>query len=237
MWKPRSSAARATSHVSVKQCITPPASPAPSSRMIESVSAAAASRMDHEGLPGLTRRPNVRAKARALPFEIPLQPVVVESGFADRDDLLPLRERDEIVDRRFGRALVIGMHTDGRIEILVRRRERMHRRPVDKVHGDAERVRDAGGRHRLAHRRQVGGKFGEIEMTVRIDEHGRQLSAISCQQDHIVCVGREEASDSPSSFSIVARAAAPVSSCVNSTPMPWVLLPCTPSGVIQTTLP
>ena len=36
---------------------------------------------------------------------------------------------------------------------------------------------------------------------------------------------------------LVARAAAPVSSCVNCTPMPCVRLPCTPSGVSHTTLP
>ena len=36
---------------------------------------------------------------------------------------------------------------------------------------------------------------------------------------------------------MVARAAAPVSSCVNCTPMPCVRLPCTPSGVSHTTLP
>ena len=51
MWKPRSSAARATSQVSVKQCITPPASRAPSSRMIASVSAAAARVWMTSGLP------------------------------------------------------------------------------------------------------------------------------------------------------------------------------------------
>jgi hypothetical protein len=52
-----------------------------------------------------------------------------------------------------------------------------------------------------------------------------------------VCVGRDAASVSPSSFSMVARAAAPVSSWVNWTPIPCVRFPCTPSGVIQTTLP
>ena len=36
---------------------------------------------------------------------------------------------------------------------------------------------------------------------------------------------------------MIARAVAPVSSCVNCTPMPCVRLPWTPSGVIQTTLP
>src|ERR1051326_1076655 len=41
MWNPWSMAPCATSHVSVKQCMTPPTSPAPSSRMTRSVSSAA----------------------------------------------------------------------------------------------------------------------------------------------------------------------------------------------------
>jgi hypothetical protein len=48
---------------------------------------------------------------------------------------------------------------------------------------------------------------------------------------YIVCVGRGEGSDSPRTFSIVARAAAPVSSSVNWTPMLCLQLPCIPSGV------
>ena len=53
----------------------------------------------------------------------------------------------------------------------------------------------------------------------------------------IVCVVRVDASDSPRILSIVVFALPPVSSCVNWTPMPCVRFPCTPSGVIQTTLP
>ena len=53
IWKPRSSAPCATSQLSVKQCMTPPASPACSSRMIASVSSAAARVWITSGLPQL----------------------------------------------------------------------------------------------------------------------------------------------------------------------------------------
>src|SRR4029453_15457958 len=55
--------------------------------------------------------------------------------------------------------------------------------------------------------------------------------------NYIVCVGRDEVSNSPRINSIVAHAAAPASSCWKWTPMPCVRLACAPLGVIQTTLP
>ena len=87
IWNPRSRAAAATSQVSVKQCMTPPASQARSSRMIASVSSAAERVWITSGLLRFPRRANVRAKALALPFEVAFQPVVVEPRLTDSDDL------------------------------------------------------------------------------------------------------------------------------------------------------
>ncbi len=72
MWKPRSSAACATSQVSVKQCITPPASSARSSRMIASVSSAAARVWITSGRPDsrparMCRRKRARCHSRSPP--------------------------------------------------------------------------------------------------------------------------------------------------------------------------
>ena len=71
--------------------MTPPASPARSSRMMASVSAAAARVWITSGLPRFARGADVRAKALALPLEVAFQPVVVEARLADGDDLGRLR--------------------------------------------------------------------------------------------------------------------------------------------------
>ncbi len=54
---------------------------------------------------------------------------------------------------------------------------------------------------------------------------------------HTVCVGRVELRWLPRICSIRARNTLPASSSANCTPTPWVLPPCAPSGVIQTTRP
>jgi hypothetical protein len=73
-WKPRSSAARATSAVSVKQWKTPPALPgepsSPSSFRIASVSADAARVWMISGLPHWRAARMWRAEALALPLHV-----------------------------------------------------------------------------------------------------------------------------------------------------------------------
>src|SRR5512132_3158954 len=101
----------------------------------------------------------------------------------------------------------------------------MDGRPRLHLDGDAQRVRDLVVAHRVEHARQFVAELGKVEVAMRVDEH------------YIVCVDRVEPRCSPRIRSIVALAAAPVSSSVNWTPMPCVRLPCPPSGVIQTTLP
>ena len=85
--------------------------------------------------------------------------------------LLAARERHERIDRGLGRVLGVGMHADGRVQIGVRRGERVHRGPSRQVHADAQRVRDARRGHRVEQRRQLGGELGEIEMAMGIDVH------------------------------------------------------------------
>src|SRR6185436_13443319 len=115
----------------------------------------------------------------------------------------------------------------GRVQVVVGGRETVDARKVGQLDRDHQRVRDARRAHRLELRGEVRRELGKIEVAVRVDE----------QKRYSVCVGRDDASVSPRIFSIAARAAAPVSSWVNWTPMPCVRLPCTPSGVIHTTLP
>ena len=128
--------------------------------------------------------------------------------------------------------------------------ERMDLRPCRHLDGDAQRVRDVARAHRVEQLRQVGAQLGKVEMAVRIDEHGAP-SAEACAQgaasdrrprlpdsEPTSCAScaSTRATRRGSSRSSSSRCA-PVSSCVNCTPMPCVRLPCTPSGVIQTTLP
>src|SRR5439155_21000973 len=56
------------------------------------------SRVDDERLAGRARCADVRAKSRALPFEIAGQAVIIETGLADRDDFRLARLCDEQLD-------------------------------------------------------------------------------------------------------------------------------------------
>jgi hypothetical protein len=92
--------------------------------------------MDDQRLARLFRRGDMHAKAPSLPFEIPLQPIVVEPGLPDGDHLGTRGERHQVGNRRFRRVLVIGVHADGRVEVRVRRRQRVHAGPVREIDTD-----------------------------------------------------------------------------------------------------
>ena len=182
MWKPSSSAARAVSQVSVKQCMTPPtrfrAFLAHDAQRVFGRRA----RMDDERLAAGFRRADVRAKALALPLEIAFEPVVVEPGLADRDDLRVRRELDERLRRDHGMLGIVGMRADGGVEIGVTLRERPHLREILERDRDAQRVRDAVLRHVRERARDICRELRKIEMTVRIDERRHAAAAGGCTQ-------------------------------------------------------
>jgi hypothetical protein len=86
MWKPRSSAALATSLVSVKQWNTPPASAPCSSAKIRRGIGGRLTRMDDQRFAGAPRGPDMDAEALTLPFQVALEAVVIQPGFADCND-------------------------------------------------------------------------------------------------------------------------------------------------------
>ena len=65
------------------------------------------------------------------------------------------------------------MHARAGIKVRVIGGDLQHLRQGGKVHADAQRMRHAVGRHRVQHRRKVLRQFGEIKVTVGIDEHGK----------------------------------------------------------------
>ena len=92
------SAACAVSQVSVKQCMTP--ADFPRAFLVHDAQRIfrGRARMDDERLAAAFRGADVRAEALALPLEIAFQPVIVEPGLADADDLRVRRELDERSD-------------------------------------------------------------------------------------------------------------------------------------------
>ena len=91
-----------------------------SSRMIASVSAAAARVWITSGLPrAAPARMCTRKRSRCQPRS-PVEPIVVESRLADRHHLWARASADEHVDRGLGRVLGVGVHADGRVQIGMR---------------------------------------------------------------------------------------------------------------------
>jgi len=89
--------------------------------------------------------------------------------------------------------------------------------------------------------RKIFRQLGKIQVAMGIDEHENgalgKRHYIGQTRNYIVCVGRVDFKEPPSKPSILLRAALPLSLAANSTPMPWVLPPCAPAGVIHTTRP
>src|SRR5207249_9650819 len=93
--------------------------------------------MDDQTSTAFARRPDMSAKARALPGQIAGQPVIVESGLADRDDLGSRGERNKLGDRWLRRVFDVGMYADRGEEIGVVCSKLEHRRQLRQVDADA----------------------------------------------------------------------------------------------------
>ena len=146
--------------------------------MIAIVSAAAARVWMTSGLRDRARGADVRAEALALPVEVALEPVVVEPGLADRDDLRARRRAPRGARRSAPRCPGSPGCTPAVAYRLAcacasactrgqsRRSTLMHSACVTR---------------RLAHggeqRGEVGGELGEVEVAVGVDEHGIEASA------------------------------------------------------------
>ena len=253
MWKPRSSAARATSAVSVKQWKTPPASPpcflAQDRR---SVSAEALRVWMTSGRPLRPRGADVDAEPLALPLHLGharARPAG-SSRARSRRSRRPCRARAaRRAPRRVGSRL---SSSSGWTPALhqkpsLRERQRVDALELVERRADAQGAVDARRAHRCADFRNAAGQLGRAEMTVRIDEHGaivparrrarRGRAPRQAPRRQIVCVGLTDEIEVPRVSSIRARRARLFSSVGKRTPTPCVRPPEALAGVIQPTLP
>jgi hypothetical protein len=99
------------------------------------------------------------------------QPVVVEPGLADRDDLVETREIDEALDRRLATVLFVGMDAGAAPEAVVGERKLVDALELVERRANAQGAVDARRAHRFADFWNAAGQFGRAEMTVRVDEH------------------------------------------------------------------
>ena len=187
MWKPRSSAARATSAVSVKQWKTPPRlAAAPPRAGSASVSAEALRVWMTSGRPVRARRADVDAEALALPLHLgdaaAVEPVVVEPGLADRDHAVGSAASATRSSTR--RLAARPRCRDGRRRCTRSCRSRAPARGRARTPRAScrctARGRRRAARHRGADLRQLRRQLGKAQVAVRIDEHGSVAAMAPC---------------------------------------------------------
>ena len=126
--------------------------------------------MDDQRLGTLAAGADMGAKTRPLPFQIALQPVIVESGLADRNHLGMGGQGEQTVQARLLAVLGVGMDTGCGKQIGMGLGQRDDRRQT--LQGDPGDQRPAHPvvLHRGEHRGGVGRQIGKVDMTMGIDE-------------------------------------------------------------------
>ena len=69
------------------------------------------------GLPHPPGGADVRAKPLTLPLQVAGQPVVVEAGLADREDLRVIGEADQILGADFALVRIVRVYAHRRVQI------------------------------------------------------------------------------------------------------------------------
>ena len=130
--------------------------------------------VNHQRLAAVAGGANMGAEPRPLPFQVPGQAIVVESGLADGDDLRPAGELAQAADRRLRRVFVVWVYADARIDVRVFRGDAQHAGEVGQIHADAQRVCHPFRRHRVEDGGELRRQFRKIDVAMGVDEHVRR---------------------------------------------------------------
>ena len=128
--------------------------------------------MDDQGLRTAARGLDVGAEALALPRQIASLPIVVEPRLPDRDDSGMCRQLCEPIGRWFRAPVVVRMYSDGCIDVRKPLCDRQHFGKGFETHTHAQRVSYTCRPHPGDHTFQVASQLGEIDVAVRINQHG-----------------------------------------------------------------
>src|SRR5206468_1824616 len=164
-----------------------------------------------------------------------VETVVVEPGFADRDDARLGGQSQQVGKRRLTHVFFVGMDTGAGPKIVEAHRQRMHRIELLERRADAQRPVDLRSAHGGANLVDARSELGKTQMAMGVDVHGAGARRRGGNQ--IVCVGLDDEIDVPRISSIFSLSSRVLSSFGNLTPTPWVRPPDALAGVIHETLP
>ncbi len=115
-------------------------------------------------------------EALALPVEIARLMKIVQSGFADGDDLVEFRQFTQPANLRFDDVLVIGMHACGTVNLIARLDAPVH--AVEGFEGNADAYHapysvGLDARHQLIEIVVEIGQIDSIEVAMRVEKQFR----------------------------------------------------------------
>ena len=125
-------------------------------------------RMNDQRLAGLPCSPDVRAKALPLPLGIALDPVIVQTGFPDGDNLGVSSQSNEPGNVRLLAGSVIRVNARRGKYVGKALCDRQHVGKGFKIYRNTKRMRDAVRGHRARYAAEISRQFGKIDMAVRI---------------------------------------------------------------------
>ena len=122
--------------------------------------------------------PDMGAKALPLPVQITGQAEVIQPGFTDRHHLgMGSALQQGILTQRLALGM-IGMYPDRGKKIVITLGQRHHPRPVRQIDADAQCMTDAMLLHGQTQVIHLAVVVGEIDMAVRINQHGASMSFV-----------------------------------------------------------
>ena len=122
--------------------------------------------MNNERFARLPGSPYVGAKTLPLPLGIALDPVVVQTGFPDGDNLGVTSQSDESINVRLFAGTVIRVNTRGGKYVGKTFCDRQDLGKGFQVHRHAKRVGHAICSHGPGYTAEIGSQFGKIDVTV-----------------------------------------------------------------------
>jgi hypothetical protein len=128
--------------------------------------------MNNQWLARFPRGTDMGTEALALPIQIALEAVIIETGFADGHDPGMIRKPDQRFRIRIPSILRIGMDADGRIEVGITSGQCQHVGKTLECHARDQCPADTIGLHRGQQFVLPTRKIRKIEMTVGIDQKG-----------------------------------------------------------------
>ncbi len=129
-------------------------------------------RMDDQRQSGLARRRDMRAEAALLRLARRIVVVVVEPGFAERDDLGVTRAENEIGGGQIELFVrIMRMRADRAKNVGKALGDRQHSVMTANARRDGHDAPDTDVARASDHGVELGGEIGKVEMAVAIDEH------------------------------------------------------------------